>query len=40
VFLYSSSQFPLWLRVFLAVVGVVIFVVLAWGYYVRYWRRR
>jgi hypothetical protein len=39
VIIYTDSGFPIWARVLLTVTGVVVFVVLAWQYYVRFWKR-
>jgi hypothetical protein len=36
--IYSSG--PLWLRVLIAIGAIALFVVLAWRYYVQFWRRR
>jgi hypothetical protein len=30
---------PLWLRVLITIAAVVLFLVLAWRYYVHFWRR-
>jgi hypothetical protein len=38
VIIYSAG--PLWLRVLIAIGATVLFVVLAWQYYVHFWRRR
>jgi hypothetical protein len=37
VIFYSAG--PLWLRALIAIGAVVLFAVLAWGYYVHFWRR-
>jgi hypothetical protein len=37
VIIYSDG--PLWLRVLIAIGAAVLFVVLAWRYYVTFWRR-
>jgi hypothetical protein len=36
--IYSGG--PLWVRVVIAVGAAALFVVLAWRYYVHFWRRR
>jgi hypothetical protein len=36
--IYSDG--PLWLRVLIALGAAILFVVLAWRYYVHFWRRR
>jgi hypothetical protein len=38
VIIYSDG--PLWLRVLIAVGAAVLFGVLAWQYYVHFWRKR
>jgi len=39
VLIYSDGGWPLWLRVLIAVFAAVLFAVLAWRYYVHFWRR-
>jgi hypothetical protein len=39
VIIYTDSGFPLWARVLLTATGVVVFGVLVWQYYVRFWKR-
>jgi hypothetical protein len=37
LFIYSGG--PFWLRVLIAIGAAALFLVLAWRYYVHYWRR-
>jgi hypothetical protein len=38
VIIYSDG--PTWIRVLIAIGAAALFVVLAWRYYVQFWRRR
>jgi hypothetical protein len=40
VIFYSDPSFPVWARVLITAAAVVTFVLFAWQYYVRFWRRR
>jgi hypothetical protein len=39
VIIYSDSSWPLWARIAITVFSVGLFGVLAWRYYLHFWRR-